>query len=115
MITLKVSRSAVGQITRFQMTGHAESGPYGYDLVCAGASAVAFGSLNALEQLTKSHPDVKQKAAGGFLECCFSDTLGADQDKAQLILEAMLISMRTIERSYGKYLRIIDKGGVDLA
>ena len=34
-------------ITAFEISGHADSGPYGYDLVCAGVSAVSFGSVNA--------------------------------------------------------------------
>ncbi|CAM3094808.1 ribosomal-processing cysteine protease Prp [Sporolactobacillus spathodeae] len=116
MITLHVERSSRERITGFRLSGHAGSGPYGYDLVCAGVSAVSFGAINAVEALTHSHPDVKQAPDGGLLDYRADEQASeSDQDKAQLILEAMIVSMRTIEQSYGKFLRIHDKGGVDHA
>ena len=33
------------------MTGHADYAPHGQDLVCAGTTAVVFGSINAVEEL----------------------------------------------------------------
>lgn len=42
MIKITVYRDN-NQIKTFELSGHAESGPYGYDLVCAGVSAVSFG------------------------------------------------------------------------
>ncbi|TGA99493.1 ribosomal-processing cysteine protease Prp [Sporolactobacillus shoreae] len=114
MITLRVDRESDGRITGFLMQGHAGSGPHGFDLVCAGASAVSFGALNAVEELADVELSVRQSPDGGFLLC--SLPAGSDQGdraKAQLIMEAMLVSMRTIEESYGKYIHIIDKGGTD--
>lgn len=117
MITLKVCRDTAGRIENFTMRGHAGSGPYGFDLVCAGASAVIFGALNAVESLTGVRPNIRQASDGGFLQCLLPGDGGVtdDEKKAQLILEAMLVSMRTIEESYGKYIKIIDKGGADHA
>ncbi|WP_353948069.1 ribosomal-processing cysteine protease Prp [Sporolactobacillus sp. Y61] len=112
MITLKVVRDPDGLIRGFTMSGHAGSGPHGYDLVCAGASAVSFGALNAVEQLTGIRPQVNLSGEGGFLSCRLPDQAHVGKmGKARLILEAMLVSMRTIEHSYGTYIRIIDKGG----
>lgn len=114
MITLIVDRNHDGRISAFKMTGHAGSGPYGYDLVCAGASAVSFGALNAVESLAGIRLDVRQSEKGGFLECICPETADTGaRDKSQLILEAMLVSMRTIEESYGNYIKIYDEGGVD--
>ena len=35
------------------MTGHAEFDERGQDFVCAGASAVAFGTVNAIVRMTR--------------------------------------------------------------
>ncbi|QAA22919.1 ribosomal-processing cysteine protease Prp [Sporolactobacillus terrae] len=108
MVNLTIHRDPHGQIVAFNLTGHADSGPYGSDLVCAAVSAVAFGSVNAVESLANLQLDVRQKDSG-YLECAIPDyAAGSDLEKAQLILEAMLISMRTIEQSYGQYIRISD-------
>ncbi|MFT8363481.1 MAG: ribosomal-processing cysteine protease Prp [Sporolactobacillus sp.] len=109
MITLRVDRLPDGPISRFCLTGHAGSGPYGFDLVCAAVSAVSFGAINAIDALTDCTLTVDQAPDGGFLDCMLNDS---QEPKAQLIIEAMLVSMRTIEQSYGKFLRIDDKGGV---
>lgn len=37
----------------FVASGHAESGPYGSDLVCAGVSAILIGALNWFNSETK--------------------------------------------------------------
>ncbi|WP_100488708.1 ribosomal-processing cysteine protease Prp [Sporolactobacillus pectinivorans] len=114
MITLKVDRDSSGKITGFLMEGHAGSGPHGFDLVCAGVSAVSFGALNAVEKLTSVELRVRQSPGGGFLQCSLPMDSGAgDLGEARLILEAMLVSMQTIEESYGKYIHIFDKGGTD--
>lgn len=109
MIKIDVNRNRKGQITRFTMKGHANSGPHGFDLVCAGVSAVAFGALNAIEVLADVSLDIHQKEDGGFLNClCPDDLPESRQDKVQLLLEAMLVSLRTIEMSYGQYIKIND-------
>ncbi|MEJ1306834.1 ribosomal-processing cysteine protease Prp [Latilactobacillus sakei] len=43
--------NADSQIISFQITGHADSGPYGSDIVCAAVSAVSIGTINSLQKL----------------------------------------------------------------
>ncbi len=50
MIQILVTRNEHGHVSAFEISGHAESGPYGHDLVCAAVSAVSFGSVNAVMQ-----------------------------------------------------------------
>lgn len=42
MIKVSVVRNQQKQIVSFEMSGHADAGPHGQDIVCAGASAVSF-------------------------------------------------------------------------
>ena len=49
-----------GRIHSFEMTGHADFAEHGKDLVCAGASAVSFGAVNAIIALTGETPEIQQ-------------------------------------------------------
>ena len=100
-----------GNIYGFEMSGHANSVSEGYDLVCAGASAVSFGSVNAIIQLCQFEPIIEQAGdEGGYLRMELPDHLSDDTRlKAQVLLEGMIVSLQTIERDYGAYIFISDK------
>jgi hypothetical protein len=107
MIQVTIHREKTNAIGSFTMTGHANYAPYGQDLVCAGASAVVFGAINAVEALTGVVATIELGKDGGFLKYELPSDLD-DQSfvKAQLLLEGMLVSLQTIEMDYGKYIRI---------
>ncbi|WP_391116174.1 ribosomal-processing cysteine protease Prp [Psychrobacillus sp. L3] len=110
MIKVTVTKDQSGLIHSFEMKGHADFAEYGKDLVCAGASAVSFGAVNAIIALTEITPIIKQKGDGGYL---YVEVPGiSNLEKAanmQLILEAMIVSLQTIEQDYGKYIKITFK------
>jgi uncharacterized protein YsxB (DUF464 family) len=109
MIKVTISRDANKKVDGFTMSGHADFSEHGKDLVCAGASAVSFGSVNAIEALTGVVPEIEQ-GNGGFLRCTFPNDLQQEvQEKVQLLLEAMVVSLETIERDYGKHIKITFK------
>ena len=112
MIQVQVLRGQSKQIEAFTIKGHAESGPAGYDLVCAGVSSVSFGAVNAVEALCGFQLEIDQGKSGGFLHCRIPGGIDGDcRHKAELLLEGMMIALRTIEISYGKYIKINDQGG----
>ena len=97
------------QIQAFEISGHANSGPYGYDLVCAGVSAVSFGAVNAAIQLCDVELTIDQAGKGGYLYIEIPSTLSDQKStQIQLIFEAMLISLQTIERDYNQFIHIKD-------
>jgi|SRR5690625_2657690 len=100
------------EIHAFKITGHANSGPYGYDLVCAGVSAVSFGAVNAAMELGNAEFIINQADDGGYFYVEIpSDLSGENAKQVQLIFEAMIISLQTIEREYRQFIQIIDKLG----
>lgn len=106
MIQVVISRSN-NQITAFEISGHADSGPYGYDLVCAGVSAVSFGLVNAITELCDVELDIQQGSEGGYLYVEIPLTLSDEKSKeVQLLLQSMLISLKTIAREYGEFIHI---------
>lgn len=96
-----------GEISGFEISGHAESGPYGHDLVCAAVSAVSFGAVNSLVTLCDFEPHVEQGGEGGFLSLFLPEGLSEEtRNKAQLLLEGMVVSLQTIELDYNQYIKI---------
>lgn len=106
MITVTVYRDDQ-MITAFELSGHAESGPYGYDLVCAGVSAVSFGAVNAVLELCQVELDIEQGSEGGYLHVAIPDSGNeAINRKVQLLFEGMIVSLKTIEREYSQFIMI---------
>jgi len=110
MITVLVSKEPSGRIQSFEMSGHADFAEHGKDLVCAAASAVSFGAVNAIISLTGKTPEIQQGTDGGYLNVSFPITETNDSDyDSQLIVRAMIVSLQTIEQDYGQHLKIIFK------
>lgn len=111
MILVTVTRKAEeSHIQSIKITGHAESGPYGYDLVCAGVSAVSIGTVNAVMKLSEINLSVEQGSDGGYLKIDLPKRAQEnDMKKAQLLLEGMLVSLKSIELEYGQFIKIKEK------
>ena len=110
MIKVTFNDTQMERITSFTMSGHADFAKKGSDIVCAGASAVSFGTVNAIMSLTDVNPDIEQGEDGGYLNCVIPRISSTEsQEKVQLLLKGMLVSLQTIERDYGKYIKITFK------
>ncbi|MDW0118095.1 ribosomal-processing cysteine protease Prp [Sporosarcina thermotolerans] len=105
MIKIIIDEKQSGRISSFEMKGHADFAEHGKDLVCAGASAVSFGAVNAVIALTGITPDIEQGSDGGYLKVVFPET--EKDDEIQLIVRAMIVSLQTIEQDYGQHIKLI--------
>lgn len=92
----------------FTLSGHAESGPAGHDLVCAAASAVAIGTTNNLYRMVSIEPKVEaNEDEGGFLKVTLPAALDDTQrEHAQILLLAMYNSLLDIEEEYGEFISV---------
>ncbi|WP_028543586.1 ribosomal-processing cysteine protease Prp [Paenibacillus taiwanensis] len=107
MIRVSIRRKSDGIIDSFKTWGHANFAPHGEDIVCAGVSAVTVGTVNAIEALTGIK--LKCKMKDGFLSGQVPEVKDVRKsEQVQLLLESMIISLNTIEDSYGTYLQIQD-------
>ncbi|KAA0549253.1 ribosomal-processing cysteine protease Prp [Bacillus sp. BGMRC 2118] len=108
MIYIDITRTDKGLIENITMSGHAEYDVPGKDIVCAGVSAVAIGSINAIEALCGVELPVALD--NGFLDITIPSSLDESvSNKVQLLLESMLVSFRTIETDYSEYVDILEK------
>lgn len=107
MINVTFERNEDNTIHTFTMKGHAESGPHGQDLVCAGASAVSFGTINAIYEICEVSLEVDMKGEGGFLRCRVPEDIDSNSyEKVQLLLEGLFVSLKTIEDQYGEFIKV---------
>ncbi|WP_152654750.1 ribosomal-processing cysteine protease Prp [Oceanobacillus sp. CFH 90083] len=106
MIQITVFQSD-NQVTAFELTGHADSGPYGYDLVCAGVSAVTFGAVNAIMKLCETDLDIDQGADGGYLAVKLPMNINSEKlERMQWLVQGMIVSLETIAESYGEHVQL---------
>lgn len=96
------------KILKVTLSGHAESGPYGHDLVCAAVSALTIGTANNLSRVAKIEPEVTaNKEDGGFLEIVLPATVDSkDQAVGQILLTSLYYSLLDVQEEYGEYLSV---------
>ena len=99
MIEVKISLKNE-HIYKMKISGHAYQAPYGEDLVCAGASSIATGLLNALDILVPSSCKL-------VLKDYISVQVVEDSEVVQTILRTGMIQLETIAEQYGDYLKVI--------
>ncbi len=87
-----------------EVKGHADSGEYGKDLVCAAVSAIVVGALNALE----GEEDIYDICIEEGHVKCFAKTNGIS-DHDETVIETLIIQLKTIEVSYPKNLEIKER------
>ena len=112
MIKAIIYRLPDQTITGFELSGHADSGPHGHDLVCAAVSAVTFGMTNAVMKHSGIEPMVDQGTDGGYLKVILPNEANVEAlSAARLLLEGMVTTLETIEHDYGQYITIFEKQG----
>ncbi|HOF65102.1 MAG: ribosomal-processing cysteine protease Prp [Bacillota bacterium] len=102
MITVIIEKRG-DQIGYVEVKGHANYAPKGQDLVCAAVSAVTIGALNALE----NHHDFKIVINEGEISLLLVAPKMNAHD--EIVINTMLTSLRTIEQTYGSYIKIKER------
>lgn len=98
MISVVVKKNN-SMIISLEVSGHAEYDIKGKDIVCAGVSSIVIGGFNALAEKSK---DVKFLVNDNISRV---EIKKANSD-VQVILETMIIQLKTIQESYKNYIEI---------
>lgn len=108
MIKGTFKRNEAGQIVSFEISGHAESGDYGTDIVCAAVSALTLSTVNGIDSLAGFTPIVESNnAEGGYLYMEVIDDITQEQRNiAQILLENLLLGLQATEKNYKKFIEI---------
>ncbi|UWP59618.1 ribosomal-processing cysteine protease Prp [Ruminococcus gauvreauii] len=85
--------------------GHAGYGAHGNDIVCAAVSALTINTLNSIETFTED--DFEGGQDDGYLEFHLTQPVS---DRAQLLLDSLVLGLREIRKNYGnKFIEITTK------
>ncbi|WP_209808383.1 ribosomal-processing cysteine protease Prp [Ammoniphilus resinae] len=108
MIHVYVTRKAAGNIESITIDGHAGFADPGEDIVCAAISGISLGMINAVYNLLGIELPVVQ-GDGGYLECRIPPFEQGEQEKVQLLMDAMISSLQSVAIEYGKYVKVHDR------
>ena len=104
------TRNHAGQISEFTLTGHAEAGPYGSDIVCSAVSALAISTVNSLDALAGVTPNIETNdSEGGYLHVVLNLDESMTQEQmniSQILLEHLLLGLQSIETEYLDFIEI---------
>lgn len=109
MVEVTVRRSENG-IEEVVISGHANAGKYGSDIVCSAVSAISFGILNSIYPLLGIIPEVQQaEQGGGFLRWRLRHPDDEQlHEKQQLLAESMAIALLAVSEQNGKFISVHD-------
>ncbi|MDK1727434.1 ribosomal-processing cysteine protease Prp [Dellaglioa algida] len=106
MIRAVVSRRDAKIIDAFEITGHADSGEYGQDIVCAAVSVLTINTVNSLTELAEINPEVEMdKENGGLMKVKLAES-ELSNVKGQLFLESLVLGLQSIEQNYQDYIEL---------
>ncbi|MBA1435153.1 ribosomal-processing cysteine protease Prp [Bombilactobacillus bombi] len=97
-----------GHIDSFKIMGHADSGPYGQDIVCSAVSTLAIGTVNSLQEVAGVKPLVQTKNnKGGYLQCRVDYAAISDHDQlvaAITLMDSCYQIIQSIAANYGDFI-----------
>ena len=107
MILVKLQRKKT-EISKITVSGHAESAPYGEDLICAAVSSIVIGTLNAIEEMAEGSCHIDSDTHKTTIE------VKKQNSKLPIILEVMMYQLRSITESYPEYLEIKEETSYEI-
>ncbi|EFR44126.1 ribosomal-processing cysteine protease Prp [Streptococcus pseudoporcinus] len=101
MIKAIFTRHQDGSLNSVTLTGHAGSGDYGFDIVCASVSTLAINFINSLEVFTTVAADIDvDSVEGGYMKISFPHD---NQENVQLLFESFLLGMTNLSENSSEF------------
>lgn len=110
MINAKIYRDKEGNIVRYSFSGHADYDEYGFDVVCAGVSALTQTVLISLVEVCNiKEEDLLYSIDNetGFLDVCLPKNIEAYKlGQAQILLKSLVVGINSIIENYPDYINL---------
>lgn len=104
MITITVFQKSEHYVG-FESKGHADYADEGYDIICAGISALTVNTVNSIEAFTKDTFFVEQD--DGYMKLTIENPVS---NSALLLMKSLVLGLQQIQESYGnEYIKLIFK------
>ena len=92
-------KSEENNFKSLEVKGHANSGPFGEDLVCAAVSAVVTGGFNNIKEIKNFKAVLNEGHA-------LLEAIGTISSHDQTVVETIICGLKTIEESNPKFVKI---------
>ncbi len=108
MINIKISRDNKKNVNIFSVKGHAYADEPGKDIVCASVSVLTQTTLLSLYEV--ANIDINYEISDGWISCTIPENIDIDKrQKANIIIDTMLIGLKGIIEMHSQYVKISDK------
>lgn len=104
MVKVKIEYSGQN-LQALEVKGHANSAPYGEDVVCGAVSLATFGAMNALENIDEEF-DYSIDPEQGSVSLKAKNRIS---EHDQIVLETLILQLKTVEVSYPKNIVITER------
>ena len=105
MICIYINRCEEGRIRKFKLMGHSDYAEEGKDIVCAAVSAIVQTAAMGISDIANIDMEYSQKE--GYVSLSLPQDLSTQQMRdAHVILETMLIGIKSIELQYSSFVYI---------
>ena len=104
MTIITIQKKSDGSYAGFSLDGHAGSGEYGKDIVCAALSMLSINTVNSLEEFTDDKFSLDADPEKGHLSAVFEGALSHEGD---LLMKSFELGVDGVYKQYGnEYLNI---------
>lgn len=93
-----------GKLVSVNIKGHSGYDIEGKDIVCSAISVISITIANGITEILNVNADCTEK--DGFLCINLTYLSNDDIEKCQTLMETMLLGMKSVEFSYGKYIKV---------
>ncbi|GAF36033.1 ribosomal-processing cysteine protease Prp [Lentilactobacillus farraginis] len=97
-----------GHVAGFTITGHADAGEYGQDIVCSAVSVLSITTVNGLQEVVGLDVDVdSDEKNGGYLSVEIPVTTNSTKQlQSDAVLKTFENGMADIATSYSQYIKL---------
>ena len=107
MIHAVFERAEDGELRCAEITGHAGSGEYGFDVVCASVSTLAINFINSIEKFAGYEPILElNEEEGGYLRVEIPMDIPPHQrEMTQLFFESFFLGMANLSENSSEFVQ----------
>jgi len=104
-----IERDSTKRIVGYKVTGHAGFDECGKDIVCAAVSVLTQAVLVGLAEEAGIDVDYSIDEVKGSLSCTLPSLEAEDRKKADLLLNTMYISLKSLQEEYPENILMIQE------
>ena len=94
MITIQIKKDQIS------VTGHAEAGPEGQDIVCAAVSTLTQNLISSIEELTEDK--ISYSISPGMVDIDYGEL----SEASRLLVDSFFLGICGVANSYPEYVRV---------